>query len=209
MGVNVMLHDIQLAGKRVELLPLKEEHAEGLFNASKNPDIWTYFTSKQPESRGDIEHFIAKALHERGNGNELPFVVWDNETNKIVGTTRYLNISIPNKTLEIGWTWYTPEVWRTRVNTESKYLLLRYCFEELSWNRVQFKTDARNERSRAAILRLGASFEGTIRRERILENGQVRDSVLYSIIKEEWPFVKQRLEAFLEDESTMEILTSH
>lgn len=95
------------------------------------------------------------------------------------------------------------------MNTESKYLLLRYCFEELSWNRVQFKTDARNERSRAAILRLGASFEGTIRRERILENGQVRDSVLYSIIKEEWPFVKQRLEAFLEDESTMEILTSH
>ncbi|MED1201901.1 GNAT family N-acetyltransferase [Heyndrickxia acidicola] len=204
-----MLHDIQLAGKRVKLLPLKEEHAEALFFVSKNPDIWTYFTSNQPQLLEDIEQYIAKALFERMNGSELPFVVWDNETNKIVGTTRYLNISIPNKTLEIGWTWYTPEVWRTRVNTESKYLLLRYCFEELNWNRVQFKTDARNERSRAAILRLGASFEGTIRRERILENGQVRDSVLYSIIKEEWPFVKQRLEAFLEDESTMEILTSH
>ena len=98
--------------------------------------------------------------------------------------------------MEIGHTWYNPSVWRTRVNTESKYMLLRYCFESLNLLRVQIKTDLRNERSQAAIARLGAQKEGILRQHRVLYDGYIRDTVMFSIIDKEWPQVKERLEGF-------------
>ncbi|MBN6189192.1 GNAT family N-acetyltransferase [Aneurinibacillus sp. BA2021] len=121
----------------------------------------------------------------------------DKTTEKVVGSSRFLNISPSNRTLEIGWTWYSPEVWRTRMNTECKYLLLRHCFEVLSTIRVEFKTDSRNLRSQRAIERLGAVKEGVRRNHRILPDGYIRDSVYYSVIPQEWETVKARLQHLL------------
>ncbi|MFC7391434.1 GNAT family N-acetyltransferase [Scopulibacillus cellulosilyticus] len=192
-----MLKPVELSGERVKLLPLEEIHAENLYKAAKPQEIWRYLPVKV-QNIEDLKAVIKDALKRKENGSELPFVVLDLETNSIVGSTRFLDISIANKSLEIGWTWYHPSVWRTRVNTECKYLLLKHCFEDLNLNRVQLKTDVRNQRSRAAILRLGAVQEGIIRKQMILSDGYVRDSVIFSIIKEEWPSVKERLEGFLQ-----------
>jgi RimJ/RimL family protein N-acetyltransferase len=186
-----------LKGKRVELIPMEISHAEQLFEAGNYADIWTYMSVKIREKE-DMEKVVLSALAAKEQGTEFPFVVVDLETNRVIGSTRLLNISKQNKNAEIGWTWYTPSVWRTRVNTECKYLLLQYCFEALDMIRVQFKTDGRNERSQKAILRLGAVQEGILRKDRIVADGYIRDSVVFSILKEEWPSVKQRLEGFLE-----------
>lgn len=191
-----MLNSVTLLGDRVKLIPLEELHTEGLYEAAKSPEIWSHLPSKI-QSIEDIKQLVKNALKSKEIGQELPFVVLDLETNSIVGSTRFLDISVPNKSLEIGWTWYNPSVWRTRVNTECKYLLLKHCFEELNFNRVQLKTDVRNQRSRTAILRLGAVQEGIIRKHMILPDGFARDSVVFSIIKEEWPSIKERLEDFL------------
>ncbi|MEK4822664.1 MULTISPECIES: GNAT family N-acetyltransferase [Priestia] len=191
-----MLNSVTLLGERVKLIPLEELHTEGLYEAAKAPEIWSHLPSKI-QSIEDIKQLVKNALKSKESGQELPFVVLDLETTSIVGSTRFLDISVPNKSLEIGWTWYNPSVWRTRVNTECKYLLLKHCFEELNFNRVQLKTDVRNQRSRTAILRLGAVQEGIIRKHMILPDGFARDSVVFSIIKEEWPSIKERLEDFL------------
>ncbi|WP_377520417.1 GNAT family N-acetyltransferase [Priestia megaterium] len=191
-----MLNSVTLLGERVKLIPLEELHTEGLYEAAKAPEIWSHLPSKI-QSIEDIKQLVKNALKSKESGQELPFVVLDLETNSILGSTRFLDISVPNKSIEIGWTWYNPSVWRTRVNTECKYLLLKHCFEELNFNRVQLKTDVRNQRSRTAILRLGAVQEGIIRKHMILPDGFARDSVVFSIIKEEWPSIKERLEDFL------------
>jgi len=191
-----MLNSVTLLGERVKLIPLEELHTEGLYEAAKVSEIWSHLLSKI-QSIEDIKQLVKNALKSKESGQELPFVVLDLETNLIVGSTRFLDISVQNKSLEIGWTWYNPSVWRTRVNTECKYLLLKHCFEELNFNRVQLKTDVRNQRSRTAILRLGAVQEGIIRKHTILPDGFARDSMIFSIIKEEWPSIKERLEGFL------------
>ncbi|PFV93173.1 GNAT family N-acetyltransferase [Priestia megaterium] len=191
-----MLNSVTLLGERVKLIPLEELHTEGLHEAAKEPEIWSHLPSKI-QSIEDIKQLVKNALKSKESGQELPFVVLDLETNLIVGSTRFLDISVPNKSLEIGWTWYNPSVWRTRVNTECKYLLLKHCFDELNFNRVQLKTDVRNQRSRTAILRLGAVQEGILRKHMILPDGFARDSVVFSIIKEEWSSIKERLEDFL------------
>jgi len=191
-----MLNSVTLLGERVKLIPLEELHTEGLYEAAKVSEIWSHLLSKI-QSIEDIKQLVKNALKSKESGQELPFVVLDLETNLIVGSTRFLDISVQNKSLEIGWTWYNPSVWRTRVNTECKYLLLKHCFEELNFNRVQLKTDVRNQRSRTAILRLGAVQEGIIRKHMILPDGFARDSMIFSIIKEEWPSIKERLEGFL------------
>jgi RimJ/RimL family protein N-acetyltransferase len=137
---------------------------------------------------------VCKALEQM---NTIPFVIIDKESQKIVGSTRFYDISVPNKGLEIGSTWLTPAMWRTSVNTECKYLLLKHCFETIGTIRVQFKTDSRNIRSQRAIERLGAVKEGVLRNHMILPDDYVRDSVYYSIIDREWPVVKLRLERFI------------
>ncbi|GAB1808680.1 GNAT family N-acetyltransferase [Priestia megaterium] len=191
-----MLQSVELAGTAVKLVPLEKTHEQELYEAAKPKEIWEHLPVKV-HSLSDMKRLIESALKAKQEGRELPFVVFDIESHSIVGSTRFLDISPPNKSVEIGWTWYHPSVWRTRVNTECKYLLLKYCFEELKLHRVQFKTDVRNNRSRAAIKRLGATQEGISRKHMVLPDGYVRDSVIFSIIDNEWPFVKKRLEVFL------------
>jgi RimJ/RimL family protein N-acetyltransferase len=193
---NLKNTSIELIGTRVKLAPLEEAHTKGLFKAGQAPDIWSYMPMKI-ETLEEMVHLVQGALLAKEKGTEFPFVIIDQETDQIVGSTRFLDISPSHRHLEIGWTWLAPVVWRTKINTEAKYLLLRYCFEVLSTIRVQLKTDGRNLRSQSAIERIGAKREGTLRRQRVMYDGYVRDTVYFSIIEEEWPEVKQRLEAIL------------
>ncbi|MBE1445471.1 GNAT family N-acetyltransferase [Paenibacillus sp. OAS669] len=190
------VQSVELTGVRAQLLPLNRDHAEELFAAAAHPDIWTYLPEKI-DSIEDTLKWIEKALAEQEKGGELPFVVRDQETGRLAGSTRYIQITPAHRSLEIGWTWYHPSVWRTRINTECKYLLLRHAFEDLHAVRVQFCADKRNDRSNQAIQRLGAIKEGELRRNRILNDGYIRDTCVYSILEEEWPQIKLRLESYL------------
>lgn len=189
---------IILEGERVRLEPLSLRHAEELFASGNYDGIWKYMTNKI-ETSEDMIDFIHKALANKEKGLDYPFAVYDKEFDRYIGSTRYLNISPQNRNLEIGWTWYTPSAWRTRVNTECKYLLLKNGFEEFKLLRIQLKADSRNERSHQAILRIGAVHEGVLRNERILHDGYIRNANIYSIIDTEWPIVKTKLEGFLSD----------
>ncbi len=138
--------------------------------------------------------YIQKALEGRDSGHMLPFVTTLIENGEAVGCTRFGAIDLFNKRMEIGWTWITPAWQRTAVNTEAKLLMLRYAFNDVGCNRVEWKTDALNERSRNAILRLGAKYEGLHRSHMVREDGSLRDTVYYSVTREEWPGVESRLE---------------
>lgn len=168
-----------------------------LFDAGNSHEIWAYMPM-DVQAFDDMKRLVDRALQAREEGTEFPFVIVDQESEKIVGSTRFLDISIANRNLEIGWTWLSPTVWRTRINTECKYLLLKHCFETLGTIRVQLKTDGRNMRSQRAIERLGAVKEGVLRCNRIMYDGYVRDSVYYSVLDQEWKSVKDRLESILQ-----------
>jgi N-acetyltransferase len=143
----------------------------------------------------DMRAYVAQALEEQRRGVSLPFVII--AQGQVAGSTRYGNIDLANRRLEIGWTWVAPAYQRTAVNTEAKLLLLTHAFERLGVNRVELKTDALNQKSRTAIARLGAVEEGTFRKHIVTASGRVRDTVYYSIIDTEWPTVKRRLEIWL------------
>ncbi|WAH37266.1 GNAT family N-acetyltransferase [Alicyclobacillus dauci] len=190
------MFDRVLEGTWVRLEPMTEEHVDGLYEAAQSSDIWAYMP-RTITTRADMVSLVKDALSAYAAGEEVPFVVTDKATDTIVGSTRFLDISERNRQLEIGWTWLNPRVWRTPVNTECKYLLLKVCFEDLKLLRVQIKTDARNVRSQRAIERIGGVREGVLRKHRILHDGYVRDSVYYSILDDEWPQVKERLERLM------------
>src|SRR5699024_1096848 len=158
---------VELIGERVEICPMEVNHIQELFDAGNTPNIWTYMPIKV-QSIEDMRYLVNSALQARDQGTEFPFVIFDKDSGEIVGSTRFLNISIPNSNLEIGWTWLSPKVWRTSINTECKYLLLKHCFEILGAIRVQLKTDSRNVRSQQAIERIGAVKEGVIRNHMVL-----------------------------------------
>lgn len=181
----------ELEGECVRLVPISLDHLEGLWEAAKPDEIWTYMATTV-RSREEMEQMIASAIQKREKGTDYTFVVI-NQDNRIIGSTRYLDISQEHKSLEIGSTWYHPDVWRTRVNTECKYLLLRHAFESWQLRRVQLKTDSRNFRSQQAIERIGAVKEGTLRKDRIISGGYVRDTVFFSILQDEWGIVKKEL----------------
>lgn len=184
---------IILEGNAVRLEPMDTNHLDGLWEAGQNQSIWE-FTSSKVRNKAEMKKVIESAIAEREKGTQLPFIVLDKKSGQIVGSTRFLDISEAHKTLEIGWTWYSPDYWRTRVNTESKFLLLQYAFEKMDMNRVQFCTDSRNVRSQTAIARIGAQREGVLRKNRIIADGYVRDTVIFSILKEEWPGVQTGLQ---------------
>jgi N-acetyltransferase len=188
---------VTLTGNVVRLEPLAAEHAAGLYEAGKDASIWRYMPADPSASLASMAAWIEDALRSREAGTQLPFAIFEQASGALVGSTRYLNISPPDRGLEIGWTWLTLRVQRTAVNTECKYLLLRHAFEELDAIRVQIKTDGRNIVSQRAIERLGAVREGVLRKQMILPDGFQRDAVMYSIIDTEWPAVKARLEGFL------------
>lgn len=190
--IPLIVPPVTLEGRAVRLEPLRREHAAAL--ASICEDEVFEFTSQVLRTQVDLEAYIAAAAEAAGRGTEQPFFIRDRETGAPLGTTRYMTISRNDRNLEIGHTWLGRRAWRTRVNTECKFLLLSHAFEQLRVMRVQFKTDARNARSRAAIERLGAKFEGILRNHMLVRGGVARDSAYYSVIDTEWPEVKVRLE---------------
>lgn len=191
------IENIELIGEKVMLRPMKKEDVQKLYNAGKDKQIWTYMLS-DVQTIEQMEAVVKKALQGKKRGTEYPFVIIDRDSNKIVGSTRFLNIAVPHRTLEIGWTWLSPSVWRTKVNIECKYLLLQHCFETLKTIRVQLVTDSRNIRAQQAIERIGAKKEGVLHNHMIMPNNDLRHSVFYSIIQEEWPNVKENLQAMLQ-----------
>lgn len=178
---------------RVRLEPLRESHRDELACAANAPEVWTHMPSNA--SGGGFLAWFEQALSAAQTEREAVWAV--RADGEVVGSTRYLAIEPAHRKLEIGHTWYTPSVWGTRVNPACKFALLRYAFETLGFNRVELKTDSRNLRSQAAILKLGATREGVFRAHMVRRDGTLRDSVYFSIIGQEWPQVRDRLSARL------------
>ena len=187
---------VTLEGTTVRLDPLAFEHEAELRAAAQDEAIWRV-TIDDPRTPEAMRDYIARAIAARDDGTAVPFAVFHKGEGRVIGSTRFHSISFAHRGLDIGFTWYAPRFWRTRVNTECKYLLLTHAFERLGCIRVELHADARNERSRAAILRLGAVEEGTLRSKVIMRDGHRRDAVYFSILDGEWPAVKRRLEGFL------------
>jgi RimJ/RimL family protein N-acetyltransferase len=188
---------VTLEGNWARLEPLTLEHAHSLFLVAQDEEIWRYMPAPTPKSVTDVEIWVREALEIQARGLFLPFAIIDRSSGVAVGSTRFLDLSDHDRHVEIGWTWLGKNFWRTPLNTECKYLLLRHAFETLGCIRVSLKTDLRNERSQRAIERLGAVREGVWRRVVIMYNGYQRSSVFYSILDDEWSTVKANLEAKL------------
>ena len=185
-----------LEGRVVRLEPLTLDHVPGLWEAGSDPAIWR-LGLEPVQSAEEMRDYVARALRAQEQGAALPFATVLRSEGRVVGSTRFGNIDPVHRHVEIGWTWIAPRWQRTAVNTEAKLLMLRHAFEDWKCLRVELKTDVLNERSRAAILRLGAKEEGVFRKHAIAPTGRVRDSIFYSIIDEEWPSVRARLEGAL------------
>jgi RimJ/RimL family protein N-acetyltransferase len=188
---------IILQGTHVRIEPPAEQHLADLLAASQRDDIWEYLPFGPYRTIEEWRAAIQRWREQAGQGSSMSFVIVRRSDERAVGMTAYLDIQPKNRALEIGGTWLMPEVQRTAINTECKYLLLRHAFETLGCVRVQLKTDARNLRSQRAIERLGAEKEGVLRRHVLTRGGYQRDTVMYSIVDSEWHAVKERLEGFL------------
>lgn len=187
-----------LDGDVARLEPIRREHAHLFWEAAKESldDIfrWIPYSIKTEE---DFQRLVEKAFAEQERGESLVFATVERAFGRVIGSTRFMNMDLTNRRVEIGSTWIAPAWQRTAVNTEAKYLMLRHAFETWQCIRVELKTDALNQKSRDAILRLGAKEEGTLRKHLITWTGRVRDSVYFSILDTEWPAVKARLESQL------------
>lgn len=190
------IQPVILEGASVRLEPLCADHLAGLCAVGLDENIWRWFLV-EITTRQEMQEFIDTALDEQAAGVSLPFATIDRHSGNVVGSTRFLTIDCPNRNVEIGWTWIPPQWQRTAINTEAKFLMLRHAFEQWGCIRVALKTDELNERSRAAIARLGAKEEGHFRNHMIVSSGRIRNSVYFSIIDSEWPEAKRRLEAML------------
>ncbi|MBI5865578.1 MAG: GNAT family N-acetyltransferase [Planctomycetes bacterium] len=184
---------VSLEGAFVRLEPLSAEHVPALMEVGGDPSIWTWMTRCPANSVEDMRQWLRDALDGQAAGTQLPFAIFERTSGRVAGSTRFLNISVRDGGLEIGWTWLGVAWQRTAVNTECKLLLLRHAFETLGCVRVQFKTDALNARSRSAIERIGGRFEGILRKYQATQGGRIRDTAMYSIIDQEWPEVRDRL----------------
>jgi RimJ/RimL family protein N-acetyltransferase len=195
-GDEMKVEPVVLEGSQVRLEPLTWAHQAGLCEVGLEEELWRWIPV--PVRTGaEMAGYMETALKEQANGVSLPFVQIEKATGRVIGSTRYGNIERTHHRVEIGWTWIGRAWRRTAVNTEAKYLLLRHAFETLGCLRVELKTDSLNERSRAAILRIGAREEGIFRNHMITASGRIRHTVYFSIIDSEWPQVKSRLEARL------------
>ena len=185
-----------LEGRIVRLEPLRPEHEEALWLASRDPRTWRWLNVVQPQTREEWSAFVAQALEAADAGTELPLVTRLRD-DEVVGSTCFLALRPEHRSVEIGWTWLHPRVWGTGANVEAKLLQLQHAFETWSCRRVEFKTDASNERSRGALEALGATFEGVHRKHMLVRAGENRDSAWYSVTDDDWPAVRARLEARL------------
>jgi RimJ/RimL family protein N-acetyltransferase len=187
---------VALDGRHVRLEPLSQAHQAGLSAVGLDEELWRWIPIpvRTPE---DMSAYIATALDEQARGVSLPFALVEKSSARVIGCTRYGNIERTHHRVEIGWTWVAPAWQRTGANTEAKYLLLRHAFETLGCIRVELKTDSLNEKSRAAILRIGAREEGIFRNHMITASGRIRHTVYFSIVDSEWPEVKGRLQGMM------------
>lgn len=186
------VEEVTLEGKFVRLEPLRIEHLEALAEAGIAEGVWRW-TVQDIRTIEEMKVCVETALFERERGVSLPFITRERASDKVIGSTRFGNIDVNNRNVEIGWTWINPEWQRTYVNTEAKLLMLTHAFETWDCIRVQLKTDALNEKSRNAILRIGAKFEGILRQQMITDSGRLRDTAYFSIIDKEWIDVKSNL----------------
>jgi RimJ/RimL family protein N-acetyltransferase len=187
---------ITLEGSVVRLEPIRRDHADDFWDIAKDAldDIFQWIPYRM-KTREDFHHLVEKAFDEQKRGESIVFATVERGSRRVIGSTRFMNIDRANRRVEIGSTWIAPPWQRTAVNTEAKYLMLRHAFEEWKCYRVELKTDALNQKSRNAILRIGAKEEGTLRRHVLTWTGRVRDSVYFSILDSEWPEAKAKLEA--------------
>ncbi len=196
--LNIIL-PLTLEGTVVRLEPLRHEHAELFWEIAKNDldDIfrWIPYSMKTAE---DFRRVIEKAFEEQERGESVVFATVERSSGRLIGSTRFMNIDRVNRRVEIGSTWIAPAWQRTGVNTEAKYLMLRHAFEVWKCIRLELKTDGLNQKSRTAILRIGAKEEGTLRRHLLTWTGRVRDTVYFSILDNEWPEVKAKLQAMMQ-----------
>jgi RimJ/RimL family protein N-acetyltransferase len=187
------LGPITLSGNHIRLEPMRASHAPALLEAGRDEAIWAWMPAR-PLTAETMDGWLEKAMQAESQGREYPFVVVRLEDNRVIGSTRYLDVQEDDRTVEIGWTWYSPDAWGGVVNPEAKYLLMRHAFDDWHAIRVALKTDINNLHSQAAIKKLGARYEGTLRNQRIRLDGSYRDTVIFSVIESEWPPVKARLE---------------
>lgn len=183
----------RLEGSIVVLEPLSEEHAEELWQAAQAPEVWEWL-ARIGDSREYFDRWVETALKESRAGREGAFATRDRRSGEVVGSSRYLNVRPADRVVEIGWTWLNPSAWGTGANVEAKLLMLGHAFETLECVRVEFKTDARNERACAALAAIPAQFEGVLRKHLTMPDVGVRDSAYYSVIDDEWPEVRANLQ---------------
>ena len=182
-----------LEGELVRLEPLVPGHEDGLWEASRDARTWRWLSIEQPRTREDLRAYLETALESAAAGTEMPLVTVRHEDGRVIGSTRYLALRPEHRSVEIGWTWLTPDAWGTGANVEAKLLMLEHAFERLACVRVELKTDARNERSRGAMAALPAQFEGVHRKHMLVRGGERRDSAWYSVLDDEWPAVRANL----------------
>lgn len=193
---------ITLNGPFVRLEPLTLDHVPALARVGLDPSIWNWIPTPLPDIDA-MRAYVKLALDEQRRGLALPFAIVDATTGEVIGSTRFANIDATNRRLEIGWTWLAVSHQRSAANTNAKRLLLGHAFDALGAMRVELKTDALNEKSRNAILRIGATQEGIFRKHLITASGRVRDTVYFSILDTEWPDVRRRLDARLARTDTL------
>jgi N-acetyltransferase len=189
----VILAPATLEGPTIRLEPLTLDHLDALLLVALDPELWR-LTVSAVSTRADLEEYVNEALAEQKVGTALPFVTVLRATGQVIGSTRFGNAVPAHRRVEIGWTWLGRPWQRSGANREAKYLMLRHAFEQWGCLRVEFKTSALNHQSRTALLGLGAVEEGILRHHMINADGSLRDSVYFSILSEEWPAVRRRLE---------------
>ena len=192
----MVIQPVTLEGAHVRLEPLAEAHHAALSEVGLDPELWRWIPYRATTA-DEMRAYVKSALDAQAAGTALPFATVERSAGRVIGSTRYMNIDLPNRRVEIGATWIAKPWQRTAINTEAKYLMLRHAFETLGCIRVELKTDALNEKSRNAILRIGAKEEGTLRQHMVTWTGRLRDTVYFSILDSEWPRVKAALEARL------------
>lgn len=186
------MQPVRLEGSLVRLEPLSEAHIDALTEAGSFPELWQY-TMSSISNRDDAARYVQSALQLAASGSALPLATLLQAENRVIGSTRFGNYDAANRRVEIGWTWVSPPWQRSGVNVEAKLLMMGYAFEQLGCHRVEFKTDVLNEKSRNALLGIGAREEGILRQHTVLWTGRIRDTIYYSVLAPEWPAVKQRL----------------
>jgi RimJ/RimL family protein N-acetyltransferase len=197
MTASARLEPVTLEGRAVRLETMTTDHSAALAEVGLDPEIWR-FTVVNPRTPADIQDYMESGLATLRDGTGLPFVTIARESGRVVGSTRFGNYDPANHRIEIGWTWIAKPWQRTAINTEAKYLMLSHAFERLGCVRVELKTDVLNTPSRNAMLRIGATEEGVLRKHTLMWTGRYRDTIYYSVLDDEWPGVKARLEKLLE-----------